>query len=148
MPQIEEVCDIGSQRELFVDRYLIDRLDGTSLNLHHPQPAGVAIHYDQPWEDRLAFYTTVLKDDDIYRMYYRGSLMGGRPHPTCYAESRDGIHWTKPDLGLVEINGSTKNNAILRYITVSSARLLTHDQVFPKRSDIKRTHGISNNPAV
>ena len=31
MPQIEEVCDIGSQRELFVDHYLIDRLDGTSL---------------------------------------------------------------------------------------------------------------------
>ena len=76
MPQITEVCDIGSQRELFVDRYLIDTLDGTSLKLHQPQPAGVAIRYDQPWEDRLAFYTTVLKDGDIYRMYYRGSLMG------------------------------------------------------------------------
>ena len=115
MPQIEEGCDIGSQRELFVDHYLIDRLDGTSLQLHPPQPAGVAIRYDQPWEDRLAFYTTVLKDENIYRMYYRGSLMGQRPHPTCYAESGDGVHWTKPDLGLVEINGSTQNNAILRH---------------------------------
>ena len=106
MPQTAEVRDIGSQRELFIDRYLIDTLDGTDLKLHQPQPAGVAIRYDQPWEDRLAFYTTVLKDDDTYRMYYRGSLMGQRPHPTCYAESRDGIHWTKPDLGLVEINGN------------------------------------------
>ena len=113
MPQTTEVRDIGSRRELFVDRYLIDRLDGTSLKMHRPQPAGIANQYCQPWEDPLAIYTTVLKDDDIYRMYYRGSLMGQRPHPTCYAESRDGIHWTKPDLGLVEINGSTKNNAIL-----------------------------------
>ena len=122
MPQIEAhqhqttgVCDIGSQRELFVDRYIIDRLDGTSLKLHHPQPAEVAIRYDKPWEDCLAFYTTVLKDGDIYRMYYRGSLMGSSPHPTCYAESADGIHWTKPDLGLVEVNGSTQNNVILSH---------------------------------
>ena len=147
MPQTEEVCEIGSQRELFVDRYLIDKLDRTSLKLHHPQPAGVAIQYDQPWEDRLAFYTTVLKDEDIYRMYYRGSLMGKRPHPTCYAESGDGIHWTKPDLGLVELNGSTKNTQFCD-TTVSSARLSTHGRAFPKPSDIKLTPEINSNRAV
>ena len=88
---------------------------GQVLNCIIPNRGGVAIQYDQPWEDRLAFYTTVLKDGDTYRMYYRGSLMGQGPHPTCYAESRDGVHWTKPDLGLVEINGSTKNNVILSH---------------------------------
>ena len=31
----------------------------------------------------------------------------------CYAESTDGIHWTKPDLGLVEWNGSRENNILL-----------------------------------
>jgi hypothetical protein len=31
----------------------------------------------------------------------------------CYAESDDGIHWTKPELGLVEFNGNTKNNICL-----------------------------------
>ena len=30
--------DIGSRRELFVDHHLIDRLDGTRLVLHRPQP--------------------------------------------------------------------------------------------------------------
>lgn len=30
--------------------------------------------------------------------------------PMCYAESKDGIHWTKPELGLVEYNGSKANN--------------------------------------
>ena len=31
----------------------------------------------------------------------------------CYAESADGITWTRPDLGLVEIAGSRHNNACL-----------------------------------
>ncbi len=38
---------------------------------------------------------------------------GQGPRLTCYAESRDGIHWTKPNLGLVEVNGSKANNVIL-----------------------------------
>jgi hypothetical protein len=33
--------------------------------------------------------------------------------PMCYAESDDGIHWTKPELGLVEFNGNKKNNICL-----------------------------------
>ena len=33
--------------------------------------------------------------------------------PMCYAESDDGVHWTKPDLGLVEYNGGTRNNICL-----------------------------------
>ena len=32
---------------------------------------------------------------------------------TAYAESSDGIHWTKPELGIVSVNGSTKNNGVL-----------------------------------
>ena len=28
-------------------------------------------------------------------------------------ESKDGIHWTKPELGLIEFNGSKKNNIVL-----------------------------------
>ena len=102
---------LGTERQLFVDRYLIDRLEGLELRLQQPRPENIAIEYDQPWEDRLAFYTTVLKDGDIYRMYYRCRLT--RPRLTCYAESRDGIHWTKPHLGLVEVDGSTANNVIL-----------------------------------
>jgi hypothetical protein len=33
--------------------------------------------------------------------------------PMCYAESKDGVNWTKPELGLVEFNGGTKNNICL-----------------------------------
>ena len=32
---------------------------------------------------------------------------------TCYAESRDAIHWEKPSLGLFEVGGSSDNNVVL-----------------------------------
>ena len=35
------------------------------------------------------------------------------PEFACYAESRDGIHWTKPELGQHEFNGSKRNNIII-----------------------------------
>ncbi|PYV15272.1 MAG: hypothetical protein DMG07_10190, partial [Acidobacteria bacterium] len=53
------VIDLASRRELMVDRFLIDRLEGTSLRLQTPRPGGVALTYDRPWEDRFSFYTTV-----------------------------------------------------------------------------------------
>ena len=31
---------------------------------------------------------------------------------TAYAESDDGIHWTKPKLGIIEFNGSSENNLV------------------------------------
>ncbi len=107
----QEPLDIGSRLELFVDEYLIDRLEGARLQLQKPVPAEVAIRYDQPWEDALAFYSTVIQDGDVYRLYYRGRLR--KPYTTCYAESRDGIHWTKPKLGIVDFDGSRENNVIL-----------------------------------
>lgn len=41
--------------------------------------------------------------------------MGDRITSLCYAESPDGIHFTKPALGLVEFDGSTDNNILMRY---------------------------------
>ena len=35
------------------------------------------------------------------------------PLSCCYAESKDGIHWTKPKLGLHEFEGSTDNNIVI-----------------------------------
>ena len=110
---VTAITDIGSRRELFVDNFLVESLNGARLKLQEPRPGGVAIEYDRPWEREDAgsrsFYTSVIKDGDIYRMYYRGDMTY-----SCYAESTDGINWTKPSLGLVEVEGSTENNAIVR----------------------------------
>ena len=115
--QSPEPVDIGSRLELFVDNTLIESLDGTRLILHHPRPTEVALKFDRPWEGAFCAYVTVLHDGDTYRMYYRGKPSarpdGSLDEVTCYAESRDGIHWEKPDLGLVEVAGSRKNNVVL-----------------------------------
>ena len=115
-----EPIDIGSRLELMVDSYLIDGQSGTELRLHQPTPREVAIVHDAPWEGNASGYHTVFQDGDVYRMYYRGHRYRVEPgkfeqaqhEVVCYAESRDGITWTKPELGLVAFNGSTANNII------------------------------------
>lgn len=63
-----EAIDIGSRRELFVDRYLIERLEGASLRLHEPEPAETALRFDAPHEGVFAGYVTVIKDADAYTL--------------------------------------------------------------------------------
>jgi hypothetical protein len=114
----DEVIQLGFRLEPLVDDYLIDSISGAELTLHHPTAREVVIVHDQPWEGNTCAYHTVFQDADLFRMYYRGSHSDeGRatePHPqlVCYAQSKDGIHWTKPELGLFEFAGSTKNNIV------------------------------------
>ena len=42
--------DLGSRRELFVDDYLIEKIHGLELRLHHPVPKEVVLVRDAPWE--------------------------------------------------------------------------------------------------
>ncbi len=115
--QDEGVISLGSERELFIDHYLIDRMEGTRLVMHHPHDEGVTMKFDKPWEGAFCGYVTVIKDGDLYRAYYRGLPRVGKDEisaaVTCYAESFDGIHWKKPELGLFEVDGTKKNNVIL-----------------------------------
>ncbi len=105
--------DIGSQRQLFVDRLVLDRLQNVRLQLHSPQPQEVVFKFDAPWEGAMCAYVTVMRDDDVYRLYYRA---GGETTQefTAMALSSDGIHWTRPKLGLFEFQGSQENNIIYR----------------------------------
>ena len=119
---------IGSRLEPLVDDFLIDHMSGVQLKLHEPRSEGTAFLFDQPWEGVTSGYVTIFKDGDIYKMYYRGSSDAGYtikatvgpnehavpPHPyfTCYAESKDGIAWTRSNLGLYEFNGSKNNNIV------------------------------------
>jgi hypothetical protein len=108
---------LGTRLELFVDDYLIERYEGVALRLHEPRLAGVALRFDCPWEGAFSGYVTVLKDRDVFRMYYRGLPKAGRDgspdEATCYAESRDGLTWTKPNLRLFEVHGTRDNNVVL-----------------------------------
>ncbi len=112
-----DIVNVGSRLELFIDSYLIDTLINTSLKLHEPVDKGIVMNFDKPWEGPFSAYCTVIKDGDLFRLYYRGLPTAGNDgrieEHTCYAESKDGINWTKPGLSLFEINGTLNNNVVL-----------------------------------
>lgn len=114
----QETIHLGNHPELFVDEHLIESMDGARLKLWEPHEAETVIEFDKPWEGRYCGYVTVLRDGDRYRAYYRGLPQAGKDgsntETTCYAESDDGIHWRKPELGIHEYDGSTANNIILQ----------------------------------
>lgn len=116
-----ETLDIGRRRELFTDTYRIERLVGEARReLQHPVPREIAFFTDKPWEGNGVNYVTVFPDGELFRMYYRGVDVQynqdgyHEPHREvyCYAESKDGIHWNKPNLGLFDFNGSKENNIV------------------------------------
>lgn len=113
----ETPVQIGSRRELMVDQALIASMRGVALHLATPVEAGSVLRFDKPWEGAFCAYTTLLQEPGRYRVYYRGAPLAGQDgnagEVTCYAESTDGIRWTKPELGLFEVHGTRKNNVIL-----------------------------------
>ena len=116
-PAHAQVLDIGSRLEPFVDDWLIERMEGAVLRLHPPVPREVVMAFDRPWEGNVSAYVTVFPDGDIFRMYYRGAHYDWASKEVthevaCYAESTDGIHWTRPELGLCEFGGSKRNNIV------------------------------------
>ena len=92
---------------------------------------------DKPWEPYISnLYGLIIYDeqDKIYKCWYsifiESSMESntprekrafvnwresrGRKAGLCYAVSKDGIHWEKPDLGIIDFHGSKKNNIVLR----------------------------------
>ena len=124
----QEPLDIGSRLELFVDDYLIDSMNGVRLRLHEPRSAGKALVFDKPWEGNTSSYVNIFQDEDRLRMYYRGSTSHGsvqtsflepgevvvpdHPRVIAYAESRDGVTWKRPALGIYEFQGSKENSIV------------------------------------
>jgi len=110
----------GTQRELFIDGHMIEKMTGdVRQQLQLPEPKEVVLTTDAPWEGNTCAYYTIFRDGDLFRMYYRGShwdtskKKATHREVTCYAESRDGVNWVKPNLGLFEFNGSKDNNIVL-----------------------------------
>lgn len=112
---------IADRRELFVDDHLVGRLVGKAdLRLHSPVPREVVLMHDVPWEGNATAYHSVFRDGDRYRMYFRawhlnvnnGKLVPGLESLSC-AESDDGIHWRRPDVGFHQFRGSKANNILI-----------------------------------
>ena len=109
--------------QFFIDDYAIARGTGLDRVVHHPKPRGVVIANDKPWETKGLVGPSYFgrKPDGTFVGYYDavwwvpdpegkiergGKIQRDRAQQyvaaTAYATSRDGIHWEKPSLGLVE----------------------------------------------
>lgn len=131
---IEQIRD----RYLLIDSRMIDNTENAELCVgtvkkHKNNPLFAE---DKPWEMRFDnLYANVMYDseDQLYKCWYspfivdyssKGKTMEERKKPyedpenremgICYAISADGIHWEKPDLGIVEYAGNKNNNIVWR----------------------------------
>ncbi len=114
---------IDTSRQLFVDDYLVAATDNLRREVHHPtkHPANPVFVGDKPWEARGTVFQIVRRDEatGLFRMWYAGYVNFKMPDgvgvrfPALYAESKDGIKWEKPALGLHAFNGSKENNIVI-----------------------------------
>ena len=114
-----EPIEIGNDLQLFWDDALIESKTGdVEFVLQRPEPKEMILSTGQFWEGNVSAYFTFLQDGNEYRAYYRGAhydtvkkVMTHR-EVTCVAVSKDGVHWKKPKLGIVDFEGSRANNIV------------------------------------
>lgn len=100
-------------RRLILDAMAVEESSGLERVFHklEKHPGNPVLRRDRPWEGWGPYlYGTVLWDEGRLRMWYQIIGDGSR---VCYAESTDGVNWVKPELGLVEYNGSKANNIVV-----------------------------------
>ncbi len=90
----------------------------TNQAVKHPEPV---VKLDDPWHEKHDVFgnPNVLYDDQeqLFKMWYTTYIEVVEQYweqgaKQCYAVSEDGIHWEKPILNMIEVNGSTENNYI------------------------------------
>ena len=109
----EEAIDVGSRKQLFIDERFIAENDGMTLTVNPARTEEVVLRPERPWENkRVGVYSSVAEYDGKYMMWYDASSFESRN--ICYAESDDGVHWRRPVTNVVEFEGSTENNIVLK----------------------------------
>ena len=143
-------------RYLFLDDVDIARMEGLTRRAHKAEkhPGNPVMTRDYPWEaTRVQIYgRDVIYDPRLekFRMYYMAQpraqshehvLLNGRPTNgivtlPAYAESRDGIHWTKPMLAQCTFNDIASTNIMNFCRGQSFQGSVMYDPVDP--SDMRR----------
>ena len=105
-----ETIAIGTDKQLFLDESIIESRKGVRLQMNPAMKTGeLLISPDSDPGARINSYSSVMKEGDLIRVWY-----DDREHfCSRYAESEDGIHFVKPDLGLIDADGPMPGNAVL-----------------------------------
>ena len=102
------------ERQLFLDDVGILKIDNLNRTMHQPAKRGAVIIPDQQWETTLQIRCAPVWDEErgVYKIWMITSTNIPGLAGTTYAESKDGLRWTKPVLGQTNIKGSLENNFI------------------------------------
>ena len=135
-----DLFDVGTNRQLLIDEAFFEEVENVRIRLHPARKTGEkVVQREHPWEAATLNWFSVMKDPGVvdrqarYRMWYECYDVEGWPTGDdtsfCYAESRDGVHWTKPKLGLFELPGEHRRttscfgrSALRRPILASTER--------------------------
>ena len=92
-----------------------DRPVGVSLRVQEARKSEIFIHPEHPWEQSSLSPICVLEDEGLLKLwYYSGGPDSGETNSVAYAESDDGFNWRRPELGLQQYGGSTRNNLLFK----------------------------------
>jgi len=112
------IYEMKNRREVCWDEFFIDEKRSVELRMHEPRPRELAVVCNEEWEGIHNGYGCVVKTEDGWNFCYRafsedfradGTLIS-KKETYCVMESRDGIHFTRPNLGMYSYNGSHFNN--------------------------------------
>jgi len=115
------VANIGLETQLFLDDWIIERMNGLKRTLHQPKKKGLLKEADgRDWLNGDVYMGNIVCQDrrGLFHMSYRygwwdpevrnldANIGEDKAHwqryTTAYAFSEDGIHWHKPELRLLE----------------------------------------------
>ncbi|HEY1601918.1 MAG TPA: twin-arginine translocation signal domain-containing protein [Pirellulales bacterium] len=116
--------------ELFLDNHMLEVTPGVSRRLHPPKKhvLNPVVRCDR-WCDGNVIqpYTTMYDPEDkLFKMWARtGSdwesrFIDGNAAYMLYFTSTDGVHWNKPDLGVMEIAGRRDHNIVFTSDSVTA----------------------------
>lgn len=100
-------------KQLFLDNYLLSRLENVERKVRQPKKYGAVIRQDKTWEGTIQTRTgpSWNPEKNLWMLWYFAE-----PGP-AYATSRDGVQWEKPVLGVEEFRGSWENNLLPKGLT-------------------------------
>ena len=111
MPQSNSLA-LGTAKQLLFDDALVEAKEGFTTTMNPATRTNTPVLApEKPWESHGCSNPTVMLDEGVYKMWYSANGEDGVPRD-CYATSTDGIHWKRPNIGLIDYQGSRENSII------------------------------------
>jgi hypothetical protein len=111
MDQEETFYVPPGQRQLFLDNDGIAQVENLTRMIHQPVKRGAVIKPDLPWEFALQTRSAPAWDpnEGVFKLWLMTSTTVPDIGRVTYAESRDGLHWTKRLLRQYVLNEGKEN---------------------------------------